>query len=62
MRSYTTVHRADGTPIEVVTVENRKTNAVPAAIPAENVVEKEKLVESKPIVFGPSAAKSEPDR
>ena len=62
MRSSTTVYRADGTPIEVVTIENRKTNAPPVSVSAENKVEAEKLVESKPITFGVAAAKSEPDR
>lgn len=62
MRSCTTVYRADGTPIEVVTIENRKTTAAPASVAADIAYEKEKLVESKPQPFSLGVAKSEPDR
>jgi hypothetical protein len=62
MRSATTVYRADGTPIEVVTVEAEKGAALPIVIAGDNSYEKPKLVESKAAVFAPAVAQSEPDR
>ena len=62
MRSYTTVYRADGSPIEVVTVENEKSAAMPLTVAGTNKVEERKLVENKALAFGPSIAASEPDR
>lgn len=62
MRSVTTVYRADGTPITVVTIENSKAPKSPMPTAADISFEKEKLVESKPVGFGPSIHKSEPDR
>lgn len=63
MRSSTTVYRADGSPIEVVTLENEKSKALPTvgAI-TENLYETDKLVESKPVGFTPRASNSEPDK
>lgn len=63
MRSCTTVYRADGTPIQVVTIENRKTNAEPAASPtAENAYKMEPALENKQVLSGPRIASSEHDR
>jgi hypothetical protein len=63
MRSSTTVYRADGTPIQVVTVENRKTTAEPAiTAPAENKYKMEPAIENKQPILGPRIASSEHDR
>jgi hypothetical protein len=62
MRSSRTVYRADGTPIEVVTVQNDHVASAPLASHEIQPVEAQKLVENKSLTLNPSISQSEPDR
>lgn len=56
------VYRKDGTPIPVVTIENDRGLKPPLSVSVENKVEQDRVVQSKPLSFGPLTIKSEPDR
>ena len=62
MRSSKTVFKKDGTPIEVVTLENEKDSHAPVGSILENHYEMDKLVESRPILHLPRASQSKPDK
>lgn len=63
MRSSTVVYRADGTPITVVTIENRKDAMPPLPTPdRENRYELNPVIENGAKPLGPQVALSEHDR
>ena len=62
MRSSKTVFKRDGTPIEVVTLENEKDVHTPLGVGQENLYEVAKLVESAPQGLTPKASQSTPDK
>ena len=62
MRTFKTVYKRDGTPIEVVTIENEKSPSVPASKEQDIKAEQVKVVQSTTLHLKPKASMSEPDR
>ena len=62
MRTSKTVFKRDGTPIEVVTLENEKSAATPSSAAQDIKTETVKVVQSTTLHLTPKASHSEPDR